>query len=90
MALLAKYIRIDHKTNGEALEEAYEFMRRATEKRPYPNVDGLRAQIEMIAETDAKAKNARMEQLLDLSILEELDKSGFIDSLYKQAPQVKR
>jgi hypothetical protein len=43
----------------------------------------LQAQLEFIGETDARAKAAKPHQLVDLKILEELDKSGFIDSLYK-------
>jgi ABC-type nitrate/sulfonate/bicarbonate transport system substrate-binding protein len=82
--LLAKFMKIDAKTNREALEEAYDFMRRATEKKPYPSLDGLRVQLDMIAETDPRAKRANPEQLVDLRIIQELDKSGFIDGLYKQ------
>jgi hypothetical protein len=46
----------------------------------------LQAQLEFIGETDARAKNAKPNQLIDVRILEELDKSGFIDRLYKQKP----
>ena len=36
-----------------------------------------------IAESDPKAKTAKPEQFVDTRILSELDKSGFIDALYK-------
>lgn len=85
MDLLAKFMKIDRKTNEAALEEAYVFMRGGTEKKPYPNLDGLQAQLEFIGETDARAKAARPAQLVDLKIVEELDRSGFIDGLYKQS-----
>lgn len=84
--LLAKFMKIDRRTNQEALEEAYAFMRAGTERKPYPNAEGLQAQLEFIGETDARAKAAKPHQLVDLKILEELDKSGFIDGLYKQNP----
>ena len=35
-------------------------------------------------DSDPRAKSAKADQLVDLKILEELDKSGFIDGLYKQ------
>ena len=46
----------------------------------------MQAQLEFIGETDGRAKTARPDQLVDLKILEDLDKSGFIDGLYKQNP----
>ena len=82
--LLAKFMKIDRNTNQDAIEEAYGFIRAGTEKKPYPSMDGLKVQLDIIAETDPRAKSARPDQLVDLNILEELDKSGFIDGLYKQ------
>lgn len=61
-------------------------MRAGTERKPYPNSEGLQAQLEFIGETDARTKSAKPDQLVDLTILEELDKSGFIDGLYRQNP----
>ncbi len=78
---MAKFMKIDMKTNADAIEEAYNFIRIGTEKKPYPSVDGLRVQLEMMAETETKAKTACPEQLVDLKIVEELDKSGFIDAV---------
>ena len=82
--LLAKFMKIDRKTNQEALEEAFTFMRAGTERKPYPTSEGLQSQLEFISESDPRAKNTKADQLVDLKILEELDKSGFIDGLYKQ------
>jgi NitT/TauT family transport system substrate-binding protein len=81
--LLARFMRIDIVKNREVLNEAYEFMKDATEKNPYPTFDGIRFQLDMIAETDAKAKGVRPEQVVDLKLLQEIDNSGFIDALYK-------
>ena len=82
-ALLARFMRIDIEKNREIINEAYEFMKDATEKKPYPSFDGIRLQLDMIAETDAKAKGTRPEQVVDLKMLQEIDRSGFIDALYK-------
>lgn len=81
--LLARFMRLDMTKNREAINEAYEFMKGVTEKKPYPSFDGIRLQLDMIAETDARAKGARPEQVADLKMLQELDQSGFIDKLYK-------
>ncbi len=81
--LLAKFMRLDMTKNREAIDEAYEFMKGVTEKKPYPSFDGIRLQLDMIAETDARAKGARPEQVVDLKMLQDLDQSGFIDKLYK-------
>src|SRR3989338_1917785 len=81
--LLAKFMRIDIKANREIIDEAYEYMKNATEKKPYPSFDAIQLQLEMVAETDPKAKGARPEQVVDLKLLQEIDNSGFIDALYK-------
>lgn len=81
--LLAKFMRIDIKANREIIDEAYEYMKNATEKKPYPSFDAIRLQLEMVAETDTKAKGIRPEQVVDLKLLQEIDNSGFIDALYK-------
>ena len=81
--LLARFMKLDPKKDKEALDESYEHLRNATEKKPYPSPEAIKAGLALVAEDDPKAKTARPEQLLDLSILEELDKSGFIDGLYK-------
>lgn len=87
MELLARFMKLDVKGDREVLDEAYEFMRRGTEKKPYPSLEGLQMQLDMIAETDARAKTTRPEQLVSLKIIEDLDKSGFIDGLYSNSPK---
>lgn len=81
--LLARFMKLDPKRDEEALEEAYEYMKNTTEKKPYPSLEGIKNILEFIAEEEPRAKIARPEQFFDLRILQELDKSGFIDSLYK-------
>jgi hypothetical protein len=44
---------------------------------------GLKAVIDGVAERDPKAKHLAAEKLIDNSILREMEKSGFVDSLYK-------
>lgn len=52
-------------------------------KKPYPYRDGLQSIITEVAKVVPKAGSLRVEDVADRSIVEKLDKSGFIDSLYK-------
>ena len=52
-------------------------------KKPYPTGEGFANVISEVAKTLPKAAGLKYEDVVDTSILEKLDKSGFIDSLYK-------
>ena len=52
-------------------------------KKPYPNRDGLTNIIAEVAKSVPKAAGLKYEDIVDSSIVEKFDKSGFIDSLYK-------
>jgi NitT/TauT family transport system substrate-binding protein len=53
-------------------------------KKQYPTIEGLKTVLAPLQEKDPKAKAAKPEQFADLSFISELDKSGYIDSLYKK------
>ena len=48
------------------------------------SIEGLKTVLEDVAERDARAKNAKPEQFVDMTFIRELDQSGFIDGLYKR------
>jgi NitT/TauT family transport system substrate-binding protein len=52
-------------------------------KKPYPTRDGFANVIAEVAKQLPKAATIKYEDVVDNSILEKLDKSGFIDGLYK-------
>ena len=52
-------------------------------KKPYPTRDGFANIIAEVAKSVPKAGALKYEDVVDISIMEKLDKSGFIDSLYK-------
>ena len=52
-------------------------------KKPYPTRDGFANIISEVAKSVPKAATLKYEDVVDISIMEKLDKSGFIDSLYK-------
>jgi nucleoid-associated protein YgaU len=71
------------------LEETYEAVGlNLISERPYPTVKGIRVVLQEMASKDPKAQAARPEDFVDLTFVRELDKSGFIDRLYKSAPVV--
>jgi ABC-type nitrate/sulfonate/bicarbonate transport system substrate-binding protein len=79
--VLAKRLRIKEK---ETLDETYVAYKKLTEKKPYPTLKGIQFQIDDVAKRNPKAKGAKPEDFVNVTILKELDQSGFIDKLYKQ------
>ena len=53
-------------------------------KKQYPSLEGLKFILAPLAEKNTKAKAAKPEDFVDLSFIEELDRSGYTDSLYKK------
>jgi len=52
-------------------------------KKPYPNREGISNIIAEVAKSVPKAAGLKYDDVTDASIIEKLDKSGFIDGLYK-------
>ena len=73
------------KGNDDAIaEEAHDYFARITPAKPYPILEGVRTVLDEMALTDPAAKNAKPEQFVDASFITKLDKSGYIDGLYKK------
>ncbi len=79
--ILAKRLRIK---DNEILDETYSAYKKLTEKKPYPTLKGLEFQIADLTLRNAKAKGAKPESFVNIGLLKEIDKSGFIDGLYKR------
>ncbi len=80
--ILAKRLRIN---DPEILDETYRAYKKLTEKKPYPTLKGIEFQIQDLATRNPKAKGMRPEDVVNTSILKEVDQSGFIDELYKKS-----
>jgi len=52
-------------------------------KKPYPYKEGLQSIIAEVGKVVPKAATLKAEDVIDASLIEKLDKSGFIDGLYK-------
>lgn len=64
-------------------EDAYQTLREIVKPKPYPSIDGFRTIIKDASERIPAAKNANPKDFIDISLLEELDRSGYIDGLYR-------
>ena len=81
--VFAKYMRTD---NPAVLEESYEGYINTIPKKPYPTLKGIQFMLDMLAPQLPQAKNAKPEQFVDLSFLQELEKEGFFNEMAKRYP----
>jgi NitT/TauT family transport system substrate-binding protein len=83
--VLAKYLRMDLQNNREILLDTYDetIASDELEKKPYPNRDGMKLAVELIAKQRYISPIPNIDNFMDTSLLAELDRSGFIDQLYR-------
>src|SRR3989337_3697958 len=79
----AKYMRSN---DPAVLEATYTWFIRNVAKKPYPTLKGIQFLIDEIGGKLPQAKNARPEQFVDLSLLQELEKEGFFSEMGKKYP----
>jgi NitT/TauT family transport system substrate-binding protein len=73
------------KTNDpEGLERAYRAYNAAFPEIPYPNPEGVKTLLDDMAPRDKKAGSADPRSFVDLSVVQELEASGFFKQLYKR------
>jgi NitT/TauT family transport system substrate-binding protein len=78
--IMAKYLKI---RDPEILESTYQSYLQATDRKLYPNVDGMRTALDEVAKRVPAAKNRKPEEFINTRFLDELDKEGFLKQLYK-------
>lgn len=84
MRITARYMKLDFNKDRTSLDETYNiFIQDVVQRKPYPTLEGIQRVLDQIAEGDSKANTAKPEQFVDTRLLSELDRSGFIDGLYK-------
>ena len=74
MGILAKNLRLDPKD----AEKTYADLIAKVERRPYPNMDAVKATIEVMGSRNPKIAQLKPDDLVDLSILQRLENSGFM------------
>ena len=77
-AVLAKYLKLDPTADKEALAEAYDiFVVRYLASEPKISEAGLQAVMDEATLTNPAAASVKIEQLMDPSLLQEVEDSGF-------------
>lgn len=84
MQVMAEYLLLDVEDDAPSLNEAYDVLIQGyLPKVPYPTLDGIQTLLTNLEEENPDAANFTPEDVADISIVQELEDSGFIDSLYK-------
>ena len=78
-AILDKYVKIN---NPEFLAATYQDYVHITDRKAYPNIDGIRLALEEVAKRSPGAKGRKAEEFVNLKFLQELEKEGFYKDLY--------
>lgn len=79
--VLGKQLRVNDR---KILESAYNAEIKALEPRLTIRLEAVQAILDDVAQTDARAKKVKPEDLLDSRFLDEMEKSGFFDKLWKE------
>ncbi|MGZ8465046.1 MAG: ABC transporter substrate-binding protein [Candidatus Binatia bacterium] len=79
MKILAKYLRLPLEKNRAMIEEGYETYREMILKKPYADAGAMKILLEIIAESNPKAKSVNLASLVDSSFVERLDREGMFD-----------
>ena len=66
------------------LEDSYQLLRSFIQVKPYPTLEGFKTIFADLAKRVPAAKNADPKDYVDTRFIDELDRSGFIDKLYRQ------
>ena len=66
-----------------ALSEFSSRMRDILPRKPYPTVEGIKAVLDELSPKLPVAKTAQPRDFMDIRFIDALDRSGFIDRLYK-------
>ncbi len=66
------------------LEDTYQLLKSFVQPKPYPTLEGFKTIFEDLAKRVPAAKTANAKDYVDTRFIEDLDKSGYIDGLYRQ------
>jgi NitT/TauT family transport system substrate-binding protein len=86
--VLAKYLKFEEQAK---IDDAYTSLRgyAVASRKPYPTDEGVDSLIKFLAKFNPKVANMTVKDVVDSSLVAELDKSGFIDSIYKEMARAK-
>jgi ABC-type nitrate/sulfonate/bicarbonate transport system substrate-binding protein len=81
--ITAKYMRT---TDPEVLDATYDWFVKRVSKKPYPTLKGIQYLLDEVASKLPNAKNAKPEQFVDLTLLQQLEREGFFAEMAKRYP----
>jgi NitT/TauT family transport system substrate-binding protein len=76
--IMAKYLKV---RDPEILESTYQSYLQATDRKLYPNMDGMRTALEEVAKRVSAAKNRKPQEFVNTRFLDELEKEGFFKQM---------
>ena len=81
--VLKKYLKFEDQAK---IDDAYTSLRgyAVNIRKPYPTDEGVDSLIRFLAKFNPKVANVTVKDVVDSSLVAELDKSGFIDAVYKE------
>jgi hypothetical protein len=78
-ALIGRYLKVN---DPESLERAYNSLKTILPETPSPTPDGVKTLLDDVAVKNPKAAAANPRDFVDMSFVEEVERSGFIKQLY--------
>lgn len=78
--VLKKWTRL---TDEEAVEASYDYYSKTIPMKPFGSEEGWKNLLESLGTTNQQARALGSKDLFDYSFLREIDKSGFIEQLYR-------
>jgi ABC-type nitrate/sulfonate/bicarbonate transport system substrate-binding protein len=65
------------------IEDTYQLLKSFVQVKPYPTLEGFKTIFEDLAKRVPAAKNANPKDFVDTRFIDEFDRAGFIDALYR-------
>lgn len=77
---IGRYMQIK---DEKVLEDSYQQLKGTAEIKPYPSPEGFKTILDELGKKLPGARNANPREFIDARFIQEFDKSGYIDGLYK-------
>jgi hypothetical protein len=77
---ISRYMQIK---DEKVLEDSYQNLKSTAEIKPYPSAEGFKTILDDFAKKLPAARTANPRDFIDARFIQELDKSGYIDGLYR-------
>jgi ABC-type nitrate/sulfonate/bicarbonate transport system substrate-binding protein len=81
VGVLGKYLKNQDVPFLEAVYDLY--LGQYVPKIPHPSAEAMKVALDQIAERDPRARSMRAEQFIDASLMQDLEKEGFIKQLWR-------